>query len=420
MEVQLRAVERAVALVDNVALAHLGDGFLQRLLRELPILLVAHMIVGHGGQLYLIGQAEEGVDLVEEADDVLYLVLHLIPGHKDMRVVLSEAADAEQAVQRTGQLMAVHQTQLTHAQRQVTVGVRLRLIHQHSAGAVHGLYRVILAVDDGGVHVLFVVIPVTGGLPEVAVEYHRGRDLDVAVSLVHLAPVVDKGIFEHHALGQEEREAGSLLGQHKQAQLLAETAMVAALCLLKTLKICVQLVLLREGYAVYALERLTAGVAAPVGGVAGGELDGVALDAAGGVKVRTGAEIYELALTVEGDVRILGQIVYKLDLIRLLALLHELDGLLAGQLKALKLQLLLADLAHLGLDLLHYFRSKGEGRVHIIIEAVFNGGADCQLDLRVEALHGLCQHMGTGVPISAAVFFIFKAVFVLVHNVLLN
>ena len=91
-----------------------------------------------------------------------------------MRVVLSEAADAEQAVQRTGQLMAVHQTQLTHAQRQVTVGVRLRLIHQHSAGAVHGLYRVILAVDDGGVHVLFVVIPVTGGLPEVAVEYHRG------------------------------------------------------------------------------------------------------------------------------------------------------------------------------------------------------------------------------------------------------
>ena len=53
------------------------------------------MIVGHGGQLYLIGQTEEGVDLVEEADDVLYLVLHLIPGHEDMRVVLSEAADAE-------------------------------------------------------------------------------------------------------------------------------------------------------------------------------------------------------------------------------------------------------------------------------------------------------------------------------------
>ena len=34
MEVQLRAVECAVALIDNVALAHLGDGFLQRLLRS--------------------------------------------------------------------------------------------------------------------------------------------------------------------------------------------------------------------------------------------------------------------------------------------------------------------------------------------------------------------------------------------------
>ena len=109
---------------------------------ELPILLVAHMILGHGGQLYLIGQAEEGVDLVEQADDVLDLVLHLIPGHEDVRVVLSEAAHAEQAVQRAGQLVAVHQTQLAHAQRQVTVGMRLRLIHQHSAGAVHRLDRV--------------------------------------------------------------------------------------------------------------------------------------------------------------------------------------------------------------------------------------------------------------------------------------
>ena len=58
MEVKLRAVERAVALVDNIALAHLGDGFLEGVLRKLPVLLVAHMIVGHGAQLDLVGQAE--------------------------------------------------------------------------------------------------------------------------------------------------------------------------------------------------------------------------------------------------------------------------------------------------------------------------------------------------------------------------
>ena len=54
MEVQLRAVERAVTGVDDEVLAHLGDGRLQRILSELPVLLVAHVVLGHGGQLDLI------------------------------------------------------------------------------------------------------------------------------------------------------------------------------------------------------------------------------------------------------------------------------------------------------------------------------------------------------------------------------
>ena len=55
--------------------------------------------------------------------------------------------------------------------------------------------------------------------------------------------------------------------------------------LLNALEVGVQLVLLGEGDTVDALEGLAAGVAPPVGGVAGGQLDGVALDPAGGVQV---------------------------------------------------------------------------------------------------------------------------------------
>ena len=54
---------------------------------------------------------------------------------------------------------------------------------------------------------------------------------------------------------------------------------------------------------------------------------------------------------VEGDVRVFGQVVDELDLVRLFLLFHKLDGLVARQLKALELQLFLADLAHLGLKL---------------------------------------------------------------------
>ena len=91
--------------------------------------------------------------------------------------------------------------------------------------------------------------------------------------------------------------------------------MVAALGFLDAGEVLVKLVLLREGNAVDALEVLAAGVAAPVGGIAGGELDGVALDAAGGIQMRAGAEVGELALAVEADDGVLRQVVDQLDLI---------------------------------------------------------------------------------------------------------
>ena len=104
-----------------------------------PVLHVAHVILRHGGQLDLIGQAEGRVNLIEQTNDVLDLVLHLIPGHEDVGIILREAAHAEQTVQCAGQLMTVYQTQLAYAQRQLLVGVRLSLVDQHTARAVHRL-----------------------------------------------------------------------------------------------------------------------------------------------------------------------------------------------------------------------------------------------------------------------------------------
>ena len=63
-------------------------------------------------------------------------------------------------MQRAGELVPVHEAQLAVAQGQVAVGVRLEIVHEDAAGAVHGLDREILAVDDGGVHVVLIVIPV--------------------------------------------------------------------------------------------------------------------------------------------------------------------------------------------------------------------------------------------------------------------
>ena len=91
---------------------------------------------------------------------------------------------------------------------------------------------------------------------------------------------------------------------------------------------------------------------------------------------------------------------------------HELHRLLPGQLKALQLQLLLADLPHLRLQGLQVLGGEGAGGVKVVVKAVVDAGADGQLHLRVQALHGLGQDMGAGVPVSFAVLLVVKAEFV--------
>ena len=281
-------------------------------------------------------------------------------------------------------------------------------VDQHPTGAVHGLDSEIHIVDDGGVHIVLIVVPVAGALPQLAVEHDGGGDLHIAVLLVDLTPVVQQGVLQGHALGQEEGEAGALVPEHEQAQLAAQLPVVPLLGLLDLGQIGVQLVLLGESDAVDPLEGLPVGVAPPVGGVAGGELQGVALDAAGGVQMGAGAQVGELALLIEGDVGVLGQILDQLHLEGLRLLLHELNGLGPGQLEPLQLQLLLADLPHLGLDLLQVLRREGEGGVHIVVPALIDGGADGQLHLGPQALDRLGHHMGAGVPVGLAVLRVFK------------
>ena len=254
------------------------------------------------------------------------------------------------------------------------------------------------------------MIPVAAALPELAVEDHGGGDLHIAVLFVDLAPVVDQGVAQDHALGQEEGEAGAFVGEHEQAQLLADLAVVALLGLLDALEVLIQLFLFHKAGAVNALERLAAGVAPPVRAVAGSELDGVALDPAGGVQMGAGAEVGKVALLIEADDGVLGQILDQLHLIGLVPLLHEFDGLFPGQLKALQLDLLLADLAHLRFQLFQDLRSDGKGGVEIIVEAVFDGRADGQLYLGVQAFHGLGQNVAGGVAVGVFILGIFKGI----------
>ena len=188
----------------------------------LPVLVGAHAVLRAGGQLHKVVKAELVVHLVDQVHHPGDLVGDLLPGHEDVRVVLGEAAHPEQAVERALELVPVHNAQLAHAHGQLTVAVGLAAVDHHAAGAVHGLDAVVLIVDLGGVHVVLVVIPVAAGLPQVAVHDQGRGDLHIARLAVDLTPVVDQGVLEGHALGQEEGEAGALVAEHEQAHFLAD------------------------------------------------------------------------------------------------------------------------------------------------------------------------------------------------------
>ena len=87
-----------------------------------------------------------------------------------------------------------------------------------------------------------------------------------------------------------------------------------------------------------------------------------------------------------------------LDLVLLAALLHERDGLIAGKLEGLELQVLLDDLLHLGLD-------GGQivlgdlliAQVDIVVEAVVGSRPVREVRLRIETLDGLGHDMRSGV-----------------------
>ena len=124
--------------------------------------------------------------------------------------------------------------------------------------------------------------------------------------------------------------------------------------------------------------------------------------------MRTRAQIGEIALTIEGDHRVLGQIVDQLDLVRLTFGLHQFQRLGAGQLKALERVIRLDDALHFLFDLLEIVGRKGLGAIKVIVETVVDSRTDGQLGIRIERLDRLRQHMGRSVAVNAAAFLVRK------------
>ena len=391
VEVDLRAVKRAVSLVDDIVQATIVQCLLQAICRHLPHLIRTHRVLGARRELCLVRQSERAVDLVEEVNRVLDLTLDLIGGHKEMRIILREVADTEKPVQSTRKFMTMDEAQLGKTQRQIAVAVQLRTIDEHAAGAVHRLDCIVLFVDLRGIHILAIVEPMPRGLPELTAEDHRRADLLIAVAAMYLAPIVEQCVAQCHSVRMEEREARPLLVQAEEIQFSAEFSVVALCRLLQHVQVGIEFFLLLKRRAIDALQHLILLTAAPV--CTCDTLQLKCLDLAGRDDMGACAEVGELALRIKGDHLVLWQILNQLHLIILTLLTEECNRLCTGNLAADKRQILLDDLLHFLFDITKIGIRQLVLHVEIVVEAVLDRRSNRELHvaLRIQALHRLCH-----------------------------
>ncbi len=403
-EVELRAVEGGFAVLHDrlqpLLLGRPDDGRLGLL----PVLvrtdvLLAVVGVAQRNLCRIVVELQRLEDIEHDVDHPLELLEQLVRPYEQVRVVLREAAHARQSVQLARLLVTVNRAELRQTHGQLLVRTGLRAVDFAVVRTVHRFEQVLLALDrgvDGLERVLAVFGVMARGDVELLVADVRGDDLLVAVLLLHVAQELLQPVAQRGALGQPQRQAlPHALREAEQLEVLAQLAVVALLGLLHHLEVLVEHRFLGERDAVDARQHLVLLVAAPVGSCYGGELQRLDVTRIG--DVRSAAEVRERAVGIEGDGAVL-EVRDQLDLV-LVALLGEgPERFGLGDLAADELLLVAGELLHLLFDSRKVGLGDRRRGIDVVVEAVFDGGADAELDARVERLEGLGQQVRRSVP----------------------
>ena len=163
VDVDLRAIERAAALVGDVVEPAAIKRSSKTFGGLVPQLILTHRLLGRASrELRLeILEAERPQHREHEIKQRHQLALDVLARGEDMAVVLGEATTAHQAVHGTRQLVAVDGAKLEQAHRQLAIAALVRLVDHHVERAVHRLRVVRRAIHlHGRVHAVGVEVEV--------------------------------------------------------------------------------------------------------------------------------------------------------------------------------------------------------------------------------------------------------------------
>ncbi len=232
----------------------------------------------------------------------------------------------------------------------------------------------------------------------VARNMRRVKEL-IAVFQMLVAPIgLDEMAHEGPFGMPKNQPRADGLGEGEEVQLLAETAMVALFGLLEHRKMLAKRLAVGKSGAVDPLKHLILFVPAPISAGDPRELEG--LDSTGVLDVTSSAKVDEVPMTADADGFSLGDGVEELELVALFGRGEHRSRRFSIDVLHLKGELGSHDLGHLGLDLDEVLIREGFRNIEVVVEAVFDGGADGDLGFRKEPLYGVGHHMGGAMPQS--------------------
>src|SRR5690554_1901202 len=224
----LRPIEGALARLQFVLKLQRIQGRSHREFGLVPLFIAPDSLLRARRQLdQHVRKAEVGVHFLQETNERDRLVLNLLLGTENVRIILYKVAHAHDAVQRTGRLVPVTGTEFGHAQRQVAIAFQALIEDFDVTRTVHRLDRVITLFRLRRKHHVRIHSPVPGLLPQRAVNDLGGLDLLVAFFADRAAQILLNLLPQRPALRVPEHHARRLFLNMKEVKLTAKLAMIA-------------------------------------------------------------------------------------------------------------------------------------------------------------------------------------------------
>lgn len=155
-------------------------------------------------------------------------------------------------------------TKFSEADWHISVRTDFVLEHEAVTWAVHWLHTETLTLNLPHVHVLFVSLVMTRGLPQIEVKNVWSNDLLITTDFVFSSNNIDKLVVDLGAVWVEESRAGRPLISIEKLLLTTNSSVIAFLSLLLEMNVLIKLFLGWERNTVYTLQAVIGSITEPV------------------------------------------------------------------------------------------------------------------------------------------------------------